>query len=51
MPGEEFSYNKVIKDTTPENGYKEANTYVGSEVVPNYGGGDVKYQHSFIELL
>lgn len=39
MPGEEFSYNKVIKDTTPENGYKEANTYVGSEVVPNYGGG------------
>ena len=39
MPGDEFSYNKTILDTTPENGYKEANTYVGSEVVPNYGGG------------
>lgn len=39
MPGEEFSYNKTIKDTTPENGYQKANTYVGSEVVPNYGGG------------
>lgn len=39
MPGEEFSYNKTIKDTTPENGYKEANTYVGSQVVPGYGGG------------
>lgn len=39
MPGDEFSYNKTIKDTTPENGYEKANTYVGSEVVPNYGGG------------
>lgn len=39
MPGDEFSYNKTIKDTTPENGYQKANTYVGSEVVPNYGGG------------
>lgn len=39
MPGDEFSYNKTILDTTPENGYKQANTYVGSEVVPNYGGG------------
>ena len=39
MPGDEFSYNKTIKDTTPENGYEKANTYVGSEVVPDYGGG------------
>lgn len=39
MPGDEFSYNKTIKDTTPENGYEKANTYVGTEVVPNYGGG------------
>lgn len=39
MPGDEFSYNKTILDTTPENGYAKANTYVGSEVVPDYGGG------------
>lgn len=39
MPGEEFSYNKTIGDTTPERGYQKANTYVGSEVVPGYGGG------------
>lgn len=39
MPGDEFSYNKTIGDTTPERGYKEANTYVGGDVVPGYGGG------------
>ena len=39
MPGEEFSYNQTIGETTAERGYKEANTYVGSEVVPGYGGG------------
>lgn len=39
MPGEEFSYNKTIGQTTAERGYEEANTYVGSEIVPNYGGG------------
>lgn len=39
MPGDEFSYNKTIGPTTPERGYKEANTYVGSKIVPGYGGG------------
>lgn len=39
MPGDEFSYNSTIGETTPERGYKEANTYVGSEIVPGYGGG------------
>ena len=39
MPGEEFSYNNTIGPTTPERGYKEANTYVGSKIVPGYGGG------------
>lgn len=39
MPGDEFSYNNTIGATTPERGYKEANTYVGSEIVPGYGGG------------
>lgn len=39
MPGEEFSYNALIGDTTPEKGYEKANTYVGNKIVPDYGGG------------
>ena len=39
MPGEEFSYNGLIGDTTPDKGYEKANTYVGDEIVPDYGGG------------
>ena len=39
MPGEEFSYNALIGDTTPDKGYEKANTYVGNEIVPDYGGG------------
>lgn len=39
MPGEEFSYNEAIGQTTAERGYASANTYIGSEIVPNYGGG------------
>lgn len=39
MPGEVFSYNDLIGDTTPDKGYEKANTYIGSEIVPDYGGG------------
>lgn len=39
MPGETFSYNDVIGETTPEKGYDLANTYVGNKIVPDYGGG------------
>ena len=39
MPGEEFSYNKAIGQTTPENGYQQAGAYVAGEVVQEYGGG------------
>lgn len=39
MPGEEFSYNELIGDTTPDKGYEKANTYIGNEIVPDYGGG------------
>lgn len=39
MPGETFSYNAIIGETTKEKGYEKANTYVGGEVVPDYGGG------------
>ena len=51
MPGDEFSYNKTIGPTTPERGYKEANTYAGSKIVPGYGEEYVKFQVLFIELL
>ena len=36
---DEFSYNNTIGPTTAERGYKKANTYVGSKIVPDYGGG------------
>ncbi|WP_300385303.1 VanW family protein [Clostridium sp.] len=39
MPGDTFSYNQMIGDTTPDKGYEKANTYVGKEIVPDYGGG------------
>ncbi|MDU1313745.1 MAG: VanW family protein [Clostridium septicum] len=39
MPGEEFSYNNLVGDTTPDKGYQKANTYIGNEIVPDYGGG------------
>ncbi len=38
-PGEIFSINAVIGDTTPEKGYKKAPVIVGEELVPGYGGG------------
>ena len=39
MPGEEFSYNEVVGDTTADRGYQKAGTYVGNKVVEGYGGG------------
>ncbi|HHX75373.1 MAG TPA: hypothetical protein GX699_10770 [Firmicutes bacterium] len=38
-PGETFSVNAVIGDTTPEKGYKKAPVIVGETLVPGYGGG------------
>lgn len=38
-PGEIFSLNNIIGDTTPEKGYREAPVIVGEELVPGYGGG------------
>ena len=34
-----MSYNNTKGPTTAERGYKKANTYVGSKIVPDYGGG------------
>ncbi len=38
-PGEVFSLNSVIGDTTPDKGYKEAPIIVAGDLVPGYGGG------------
>lgn len=39
MPGETFSFNKVIGDPTAAKGYKPAATFKGSQVVDEVGGG------------
>lgn len=39
MPGESFSFNTVIGDTTPDKGYMPGGVYVGNKVEVGYGGG------------
>ncbi|MBR6034251.1 MAG: VanW family protein [Clostridia bacterium] len=39
MPGEEFSYNKVVGERTIAAGYKDAPIYSGGKVVDGLGGG------------
>ena len=39
MPGEEFSYNKVVGERTIAAGYKEAHIFSGGKVVDGLGGG------------
>ena len=39
MPGETFSYNKVVGKRTVEAGYKEAGVYSGGREVDGLGGG------------
>ena len=39
MPGEEFSYNKVVGERTIAAGYKEAPIYVSGRVEDGLGGG------------
>ena len=39
MPGETFSYNKVVGERTVAAGYKEAPAYAGGKVVNDIGGG------------
>lgn len=39
LPGEEFSYNKVVGERTIANGFKEASVYTSSGVVNGLGGG------------
>ena len=39
MPGETFSYNKIVGERTIKAGYKEASVYMGGKVVDGIGGG------------
>ena len=39
MPGEEFSYNKVVGERTIAAGYKEAKIYSNGQVIDGLGGG------------
>ena len=39
LPGETFSYNGTLGNTTKEKGYKQAGAYAGGKVVQAYGGG------------
>lgn len=39
MPGESFSFNTVVGDTTPDKGYQEGGVYVGDKLEKGYGGG------------
>lgn len=39
LPGEEFSYNKVVGERTIQAGYKEAAVYSAGQVVDGIGGG------------
>ena len=39
LPGEEFSYNKIVGQRTIAAGYKEAAVYSGGKVVDGIGGG------------
>lgn len=39
LPGEEFSYNKIVGKRTYENGFREASIYTSSGVVDGLGGG------------
>ena len=39
LPGEEFSYNKIVGERTIEAGFKEAAIFSGGKVVDGLGGG------------
>ena len=39
LPGETFSYNGTLGNTTKEKGYKPGGAYVGGKIVQTYGGG------------
>ena len=38
-PGEEFDFNKIVGETTEENGFVSAGSYENGEIVESFGGG------------
>lgn len=38
-PGDEFSYNGVVGERTPERGYKTAGAYANGKLIEEFGGG------------
>lgn len=51
LPGEEFSYNGVIGDTTEERGFQLANAYSNGEVVQEPGGGVCQVSSTIFSAL
>lgn len=39
MPGDVFSFNDTVGDTTGDKGYKEAPVIINNKLVPGFGGG------------
>lgn len=39
MPGEEFDYNKIVGERTPERGFLLAGAYSDGQTIQDYGGG------------
>ena len=39
MPGETFSFNQVVGNTTKEKGYQLATSYINGKMAQDYGGG------------
>ncbi|CDM69632.1 VanW family protein [Clostridium bornimense] len=39
MPGDEFSFNNIVGDTTADKGYQPATVIVGTKFEKDYGGG------------
>lgn len=51
MPGEEFSYNKIVGERTIAAGYKEAAIYSGGQVVDGLGGGICQISSTLYNLV
>lgn len=50
LPGEEFSYNKVVGERTIAAGYRDAAIYSGGEVVDGLGGGICQISSTLYDL-
>ena len=48
--GEEFSFNKVAGNPTPDRGYKEAGIIVNGELEKGYGGGNCQVSTLYVKL-